>query len=139
MRSVPVWWPVSDWYAASTSSRLARRAHARPGRSPPQPRSRAMNRTRFLLSIAFLAAATLAVGGIALAAKPQGKPEHQQQAHGNKDHQKKGHHQNGKQMLGEKIKTNGRHAIDQKGEVSAEVEVKNGKIAGMHAKHAKKG
>ena len=52
---------------------------------------------------------------------------------------KKAHHQNGKQLLGEKIKTNGRHVIDKKGDRTVSVEVKDGKIAGVHVKHAKKG
>ena len=51
----------------------------------------------------------------------------------------KGKHNNGQQLLGAKIKTNGRHTIDKKGEFTASVEVKNGKIAGLHVNHAKKG
>ena len=85
------------------------------------------------------AAALLASAGAAFADKPEGKPNHQENGKHQNDHQKKSHHQNGKQLLGEKIKTNGRHAIDQKGDVTASVEVKDGKIAGMHANHAKKG
>src|SRR6516164_2506481 len=48
-------------------------------------------------------------------------------------------HQNGKQLLGENIKSNGNHVIDKKGDYTASVEVKNGKIAGLHVNHAKKG
>lgn len=51
----------------------------------------------------------------------------------------KHHHQNGQQLIGEKIKTNGQHVIDKKGAHTVSVEVKNGKIAGVHVKHAKKG
>lgn len=51
----------------------------------------------------------------------------------------KHHHQNGKQLLGEKIKTNGKHVIDKKGEHTVSVDVKNGKIAAFHVKHAQKG
>jgi hypothetical protein len=51
----------------------------------------------------------------------------------------KAEHQNGKQLLGENIKSNGNHVIDKKGDYTASVEVKNGKIAGLHVNHAKKG
>jgi hypothetical protein len=48
-------------------------------------------------------------------------------------------HHNGQQLLGEKIKSNGNHAIHKNGDYTASVEVKNGKVAGVHVKHAKKG
>src|SRR5215469_1673983 len=48
-------------------------------------------------------------------------------------------HQNGKQLLGENIKSNGKHVIDKKGAYTASVEVKDGKVAGVHVNHAKKG
>jgi hypothetical protein len=48
-------------------------------------------------------------------------------------------HRNGKQLLGEKIKTNGHHVLDKKGDYTTSVEVQNGKVAGVHVKHAKKG
>lgn len=51
----------------------------------------------------------------------------------------KHHHQNGKQLLGEKIKHNGNHVINKKGDHTVSVDVKNGKIAAFHVKHAKKG
>ena len=51
----------------------------------------------------------------------------------------KANHRNGKQLLGEKIKTNGNHVIDKKGAFTASVVVQDGKIAGLHVKHAKKG
>ena len=51
----------------------------------------------------------------------------------------KHHAHNGKQQVGEKIKINGHHVIDKKGDHTVSVEVKDGKIAGMHVKHAKKG
>ena len=51
----------------------------------------------------------------------------------------KGNHHNGKQMLGDKVKTNGEHVIDKKGKFTTSVEVKNGKVAGVHVKHAEKG
>src|SRR6516165_686429 len=51
----------------------------------------------------------------------------------------KAEHQNGKQLLGDNIKSNGNHVIDKKGDYTASVEVKNGKVAGVHVNHAKKG
>jgi hypothetical protein len=59
--------------------------------------------------------------------------------HGNA---KAGHKMNahdGKQLLGDKIKTNGNHVLDKKGDYTTSVEVKDGKIAGVHVKHAKNG
>jgi len=52
---------------------------------------------------------------------------------------KKANHHNGKQLLGQKIKTNGNHVIEKKGPFTASVEVKGGKVAGVHVKHDKKG
>ncbi len=51
----------------------------------------------------------------------------------------KGEHHNGKELLGEHIKTNGHHVIHKKGDYTTSVEVKNGKVAGVHVKHVKKG
>jgi hypothetical protein len=87
-----------------------------------------------LLSILLATTGMVAFGSTTLAAKPEGNPGKQQA-----EHQKKAHHQNGKQLLGEKIKTNGHHVLEQKGNVAVSVDVKNGKIVGLHAKHAKKG
>jgi len=51
----------------------------------------------------------------------------------------KANHHNGQQLLGEKIKTNGNHVIDKKGAYTTSVEVKGGKIAGLHVNHGKNG
>ena len=51
----------------------------------------------------------------------------------------KTNHHDGKQLLGENIKTNGHHVIHKKGNYTTSVEVKDGKVAGVHVKHAKKG
>lgn len=48
-------------------------------------------------------------------------------------------HHDGKQMLGEKFKTEGHHVIDKKGDYTTSVEVKSGKVAGIHVQHATKG
>ena len=81
-----------------------------------------MNRTRRLIttSVAALGAFAL-IGGVIAAPKA------------------KHHNNNGKQLLGEKIKKNGKHQIDKKGDNTVSVDVKDGKIAALHVKHAKKG
>ncbi len=49
------------------------------------------------------------------------------------------HHHNGQQLLGDKIKTNGQHAIHKQGKHSVSVQVTNGKVAGLNVKHSEKG
>ena len=72
-----------------------------------------MNRMpRYLTAIAVILG-MLAVGGVALAAP-------------------KANHHNGKELLGDKVKTNGHHVLHQKGAHTVSVDVKNGKIAGVH-------
>jgi hypothetical protein len=51
----------------------------------------------------------------------------------------KQHHHNGKQMLGQKLKSNGSQPLDKKGKNTITADVKDGKIAGVHVKHATKG
>lgn len=51
----------------------------------------------------------------------------------------KANHHNGQQLLGQKIKTDGHHVIHKKGDYTASVEVKNGKVAGVRVSHSKKG
>jgi hypothetical protein len=51
----------------------------------------------------------------------------------------KTNHHDGKQLLGENFKTNGHHVIHKKGNYTTSVEVKDGKVAGVHVKHTKKG
>ena len=51
----------------------------------------------------------------------------------------KPNHHDGAKLLGGKIKTNGQHVIDKNGPHTVSLEVKDGKIAGMHVKHASKG
>ena len=51
----------------------------------------------------------------------------------------KANHKNGKQLLGEKLKKNGKHVLDKKGANTASVEVKDGKIMGVKVKHDRQG
>ena len=48
-------------------------------------------------------------------------------------------HHNGQALLGAKIRTNGNQVIDKKGKFTVSAEVKDGKVAGVHVKHATKG
>jgi hypothetical protein len=48
-------------------------------------------------------------------------------------------HHDGKQLVGDKLKADGRHEIDKKGHYTTSVETKDGKIAGVHVKHDTKG
>ena len=81
-----------------------------------------MNRTRrlFTASVATFSALAM-IGGVIAAPKA------------------KHHNKNGKQLLGEKIKKNGKHQIDKKGDNTVSVDVKDGKIAALRVKHVKKG
>ena len=83
-----------------------------------------MNRIpRFLTAIVVTLGAFALVNGAVAA--PSAKHQHK--------------HQNGKELLGDKIKTHGKHVLDKKGDHTISVDVKNGKIAALHVKHAKKG
>lgn len=92
---------------------------------------------RLLVMLSVLAL-SLSFASSSFAVKPADKPDHQQKAHG-KGHEKKAHHKNGKQLLGANAKSNGHHVLEQKGDVTASIEIRDGKVAGMQAKHAKKG
>jgi len=92
------------------------------------------------LLIAALAAAGISTIAPSAFAQGQGKGQDKGQgAGGNPGQKKKQHHNNGKDKLGDKIKQNGNHVIDKKGDASVSVDVKDGKVAGMKVKHAKKG
>ena len=79
-----------------------------------------MNPNRRLLLSGIAAAGALAVAGPVLA-------------------KKKEHHHSGKDVLGEKVKKNGKHLLEKKGKHTATVEVKDEKIAGLSVKHDTKG
>lgn len=92
-----------------------------------------MNQTRRALSAA-IALGGLGLSHFAFAAKDEDKAKG-----GNGKAKGKAKHKNGKDLLGDKIKVNGHHKIDQNGPHSVEVDVKDGKIAAFHVKHDKKG
>lgn len=51
----------------------------------------------------------------------------------------KHNHHDGAKLVGDKLKRNGKHAIDKQGPHTISLDVKDGKIAGLHAKHDTKG
>ena len=79
-----------------------------------------MNRTRRLVTTAIALSGTVGFAGFAVA-------------------KGKSHHNSGAKLLGEKIKKNGSHFLEKKGPHTVSVDVQDGKIAGMHVKHDKKG
>ncbi len=79
-----------------------------------------MNPTRRIVTAQLVALGAFAIGGAAMAAP-------------------KATHHDGKKLLGDKIKTHGKHVIDKKGPHMVSIDVKDGKVAGLHVKHNKKG
>jgi hypothetical protein len=51
----------------------------------------------------------------------------------------KANHHDAKRLVGENLKHDGHHDIDHKGKYTTSVEVKHGKIAGVHVKHSERG
>ena len=88
------------------------------------------NRRLFTAGVAILGMSALAGGALAA-----GEDDEKGKGKG----KGKANHKNGKQLLGDKIKTNGKHVLETKGPHTVSVDVKDGKIAGMHVKHSKKG
>ena len=79
-----------------------------------------MNSTRRLVLTAIASAGLVAATGPAFAKKKQ-------------------EHESGKDLLGEKIKKNGKHVLHKKGKHTVSVDVKEGKIADMTVVHDTKG
>ena len=52
---------------------------------------------------------------------------------------KKHQHKNGHNLVGAKLKQNGRHQIDKAGQATVSAEVNNGKVTAMSANHPQKG
>ena len=92
-------------------------------------------RRLFIATIAALGSSALVPPALAQGQKDKDKDKEK----GKDKEKKKHHHNNGKDKLGDKIKQNGNHVIDKKGDHTVAVDVKDGKIAGMKVKHAKKG
>ena len=88
------------------------------------------NRRLFTAGVGILGMSAL-VGGAMAAGKGDDKAKGKGKG--------KAKHKNGKQLLGDKVKTNGNHVIETNGPHTVSVDVTDGKIAGMHVKHSKKG
>src|SRR3569832_2129227 len=118
-------------------------------RPHPHHEELSMKRAGYIFVYLITLVALVSYAGIGMAAKPEGKQQEIAQKHQDKQDKMeakgagkqhgKGHHHNGKDLVGAKIKTNGHHVLEAKGDVTASVDVKDGKIAGLQAKHAKKG
>lgn len=94
--------------------------------------------------IALAAALGIAAAGTTAWAQGKGRDkDRQEQSHGQSNKgggkAKHHHHKDGKALVGDKIKQNGRHKIDQDGKFSTFVEVHNGKIRGVKVSHADRG
>ncbi|SRR5258708_3667221 len=94
------------------------------------------------LAALFAVLGLVAVDGSALA---QGKSKDRQEQgdtkgkKGEKPQKAKHVHHNGKDLLGDKIKVNGKHKLHENGKHTAYVTVANGKITGVSVVHADKG
>lgn len=86
-----------------------------------------MDLNRRLVTTLLAGSGLLAASGAASAAPKEGKKA------------KKAKHNDGRKLVADKIKKNGRHDIAKKGLHTVSVDVKDGKIAGMHVKHQNKG
>jgi hypothetical protein len=78
--------------------------------------------------------------GALAAPPPKDKPQHDKQQRGGGNPNAKQHKsKNGKALLGDKVKQNGRHKLEQNGKFESDVDVQNGKVAGVSVKHSEKG
>jgi hypothetical protein len=87
------------------------------------------------ITVTLFAVACLASGPQIYGKSRETKPSER----GNSKAAHKMNHHDGKKLLGDKVKTNGTHELDKKGDYTTSVDVRDGKIAGVHVKHAKKG
>jgi len=105
-----------------------------------------MSLPRILMTLA-AAAALVAVDGAAIAQPKEKDKDRKGQSHqkersgpdGKEKKVKQHKHKNGKSLLGERIKKNGKHKLEQHGKHSAYANVKGGKIAGLSVEHSEKG
>lgn len=95
-----------------------------------------------ILRILTVSLAALTLVAVDAPVQAQGKGKDEQKEHqkgGGKEKAKQHKHHNGKNLLGDKIKQNGKHKFHEHGKFSASANVKNGKIAGVEVTHAEKG
>jgi hypothetical protein len=101
------------------------------------------------MAIFFAVAGLAAIDGSAYAQKDKGggkDKQEQKETRGGKEDKgggqtkpKKQKHENGKNLVGDKIKKNGKHELHKNGKHTAFVDVQDGKIRGVSVKHAEKG
>lgn len=93
-----------------------------------------MNRISRLFVSTVAVIGLVAIGGPTHAkGKGQGQGQGQTKAHHN------AHHHSGARLLGNKIKTNGNHVLENIGKNTVSVVVKGGKVAGVKVKNSQKG
>lgn len=98
------------------------------------------NRRLFATSIALLGvSAFVGAAGASDKGQGKGKDKDDDKEKGKGKGKGKANHKNGKQLLGEKVKKNGKHVLEKKGANTALVDVKDGKITGVKVKHDTKG
>ena len=90
---------------------------------------------RFRFLAACLTVVGLGVGSGFVVAQPKDKQDKGPKS----SHAKQHKNMSGKDLVGDKIKQNGSHKIHTNGKFATSVDVQNGKIAGVHVKHADKG
>jgi hypothetical protein len=88
-----------------------------------------MKLTRILMALV-AAAALVAVDGAAIA-QPKDKDQKEHGSSGKEKKAKQHKHQNGKALLGDRIKTNGKHKLEQRGKHTAYANTRDGKITGV--------
>ena len=102
-----------------------------------------MTRILQLLVTLFVVVGLVAIDGSALAQPKDKDRKEQSDSKASKDVKeqkvKEHKHHNGKDLVGDKIKKDGKHQFHQNGKNTAFVDVKGGKIAGVTVTHAEKG
>jgi hypothetical protein len=102
-----------------------------------------MTRILHLLVTLFVVVGLVAIDGSALAQPKDKDRKEQSDTKGRKDVKeqkvKEHKHHNGKDLVGDKIKKDGKHELHKNGKHTAYVDVKGGKIAGVTVTHAEKG
>jgi len=98
-----------------------------------------IHRLRILAVIFVVLGLVVADGSTFAQSKNKGQAQ-KEQKNGHSSKEKKPHKDfSGKDLVGDKIKTNGQHKIHEHGKFSTFVNVSNGKIAGVNVKHAERG
>jgi hypothetical protein len=97
-----------------------------------------MSKTFRSLAAAITALGLIAASGSVLAA-PKDKPDTKQDKAKGQGKAKAAKNKSGKALLGDKIKKNGRHKLEDNGKFTADADVENGKIKGVKVTNADTG